>query len=115
VSLLASVHHEQSGGATVVRVVGEVDLSNAGTLLDSVVAGVPAESAVVVLDLSGTTYLDSSGIAMLFRLATRLRDTRRELRLVVPLDARIRPVLDITDVGRVIRLAATVRDALAPR
>lgn len=111
---LASVHRDDADGTPLVRVVGEVDLSNAAFLLEQIASGVTGDAAVVVVDLSGTTYLDSAGISMLFRLGTRLRDTRRELRLVVPPTARIRAVLELTDVGRVVPLYERVSQALPP-
>ena len=37
----------------------------------------------LAVDLTGTTYLDSAGIAMLFRLAAELRQHQQQLRLVL--------------------------------
>ena len=65
-------------------------------------AAVPRDAAQVVVDLSATAYLDSSGIAMIFRLAERLRYSRQELRLVVPMDSPIRRVVELTNVQQVI-------------
>jgi len=56
----------------------------------------------VVVDRSGTAYLDSAGIAMIFRLAERLSYSRPELRLVVPPDAPIRAVIRLTKLDQVI-------------
>jgi anti-anti-sigma regulatory factor len=38
----------------------------------------------LIVDLSGTRYLDSAGIDMLFRLAQSLGQRRATLRLVIP-------------------------------
>jgi anti-anti-sigma factor len=88
-------------GTAVVRVVGEIDLSNAGQVRDALGAAIPDLPRVVV-DLSGTEYLDSAGIAMLFRLAERLSYNRQELQLVVPADAPIRAVLRLTKLDQVV-------------
>lgn len=105
---MARVEVGQLDGAHLVSVSGEIDLSNATTVMDAIGGGVPPDAALVVVDLSGTAYLDSAGIAMIFRLAERLRDSRQELHLVVPVDAPIRAVLELTKLTEVI----PVRDSL---
>ena len=85
----------------VVRLSGEIDLSNAEAL------GAAAESAVsnrargLVLDLSEVTFLDSTGLRLVFRLARRLRDRQQALRLVVPDGARIARLLMMSGVASV--------------
>jgi anti-anti-sigma factor len=86
-------------------------MSNARQVFDRVAALVQSQASVIILDLSATGYLDSSGIAMVFRLAERLRVGRQELRLVVPTTARIRPVVDLTAVDRVVHVYSTVAEA----
>ena len=46
-----------------------------------------------MLDLSEVGYLDSSGVLLIFELATRLRNRGQDLELVVPDDSMIRRVL----------------------
>jgi anti-anti-sigma factor len=94
----AALHDE----LCLVRVRGEIDLSNASDVGDAVAAAVPGAAARVVVDLSGTTYLDSTGIAMIFHLSERLGHQRQPLRVVVPPTSVIRRVVDITDLGAVI-------------
>lgn len=92
----------------VIGITGEVDLSNASQVRDAIDRVVSADVTAIVADLTETAYLDSSGIAMLFRLAARLGDRRQELRLVVPPDSPIRAALELTNLPRTI----TVHDAL---
>lgn len=99
---LARVEASTIDGTPVVCVRGEIDLSNAADVRDAIGAAVPDAAAAVVVDLSRTTYLDSAGISMLFRLAERLGRSRQELRLVVPPDAPIRAVIRLTNLDRVI-------------
>ena len=103
---LASVEAVSVDGQRVVRVAGEIDLSNVSEVLDAVAAALPADATTVVVDLSATHYLDSSAIAMLFRLAERLDHSRQRLHLLVPHGAPIRRVLELTNLTSVI----TVRD-----
>jgi anti-anti-sigma factor len=99
---LARVEASTINGIRIVRVRGEIDLSNAAQVRDAIGAAVPDAAAVIVVDLSGTAYLDSAGIAMIFRLAERLKYSRQELRLVVPPDAPIRVAIRLTKLDQVI-------------
>ena len=101
-------------GARLVRVTGEIDLSNAREVMDAIAEAVPNDVSVVVVDLSETTYLDSSGIAMIFRLAERLGYSRQELRLVVPSDAPIRAVLELTNLPQVIPVLDAIGETTNP-
>jgi anti-anti-sigma factor len=105
---LARVEGRDHDGFRLVRISGEIDLSNVNLVMDAIAVAVPGDASRVVLDLSDTAYLDSSGIAMLFRLAERLGHRRQEVRLVVPPDAPARAVLELTRVETVIRIADTV-------
>ena len=103
---MAAVRSQDVGEVRLVQVTGEIDMSNAHDVLDRICSHVPKEASQVVVDLSGMGFLDSSGVAMLFRLAERLRRSRQDLRLVVPRDAPIRAVIDLTAVNRVIAVDA---------
>lgn len=113
-SELAAVEAADLDGSRLVRVSGEIDLSNAHDVMDSISEAVPHDAGRVILDLSRTAYLDSAGVAMVFRLAERLGHRRQELRLVVPEDAPIRAVLELTNVPRVVPLRTSVAEAADP-
>ena len=98
---LARVEAGTADRSGVVRVVGEIDLSNAAHVRDAIGAAVP-ELPVVVLDLTGLGYLDSAGIAMLFRLSEWLAYNRQELRLVLSSDSPIRAVIRLTRLDQVV-------------
>jgi len=96
VSELAQVEAEQHGILSVVRIRGEVDISNAADVSAAIQAVVLNTTFGVVIDLTGTTYLDSSGVAVLVRLAELLGPRRQQVSLVVPPESPIRTVLDLT-------------------
>ncbi len=100
---LATFTIERRDAVAILRVDGEVDMSNAEQMAEAMdlAAG---EGSTVVLDLSATTYLDSAGIRLLFNLAMRLQTQRRGVRLIVPEDAPIRAVLEITGVPLLVPL-----------
>ena len=100
---LARVDRSTHHGNEIVRISGEIDLSNVALVREAIGAALP-DLPVVVLDLTGTEYLDSAGIAMLFRLAERLSYNRQELQLVVPPNAPIRAVIGLTKLDRVVAM-----------
>ena len=107
---LARVETSRVDATQVVRVTGELDLSNAHAVVGAVGHGVPEHVTLLVLDLAGTTYLDSAAIASLFRLAQRLRDHRQELRLVVPREAPTRAVVELTRLSQVVTVDESAAD-----
>jgi anti-sigma B factor antagonist len=104
VSDLAHVVVESRGSVCLVRITGEIDISNAGEVSASIEDAVPNGVPTLVVDLTHTTYLDSAGVKLLFQLADRFRTRRRELRLIVPREAPIRAVLELTDLPHVAAL-----------
>lgn len=101
---LATVRAEPDGNRLVVRVAGEVDISNAQDVEWRIEHAVPNDAVALMLDLSDTRYLDSSGVALLLRLSDRLRSRRIVLRVIVPQDNPIRSVLELTGLGRMLAL-----------
>jgi anti-anti-sigma factor len=110
---LARVEHEQRDRVLVTRISGEIDLSNAGQVGREVIEAVPHDGSGVVLDLTATTYLDSSGIRLLFDLAQRLHARRQQLMLVVTDQALVRRVIVLTKLDDAVPLHASVDDAIA--
>jgi anti-anti-sigma factor len=110
---LARVEGEHQGSLCLVRVHGEIDLSNAHEVSSAIGIAMGQEAQGLVVDLSDITYLDSAGVALLLRLAERLRSRRRQLHLVVPRGSPVRRALHFTGVPRVIPLEARLEDALA--
>ena len=101
------------GGAPVVLVsmAGEIDLANADTGEERIVAGVPNEADRLILDLSEVTYLDSAGVRLILGVNERLHLRRQELRLVVPSTAPIQRLIEITRLGVQVPIFTTVAEA----
>jgi anti-sigma B factor antagonist/stage II sporulation protein AA (anti-sigma F factor antagonist) len=110
---LARLDIREDGRALVVRVEGEIDLSNADSIRDDVTRAVPQDAAGIALDLTATTYLDSSGIRLLFDLAERLHSRRQQLVLVVTDQALVRRVILLTKLDDAVPLHTSLDDALA--
>ena len=110
---LASVRTERDGDLVIATIAGEVDPSNARDLGRDLTAAVPNDAMAVVLDLSDVTYLDSSGVQMVFELAERLDGRQQRLAVVVPAGAPARKVLDIVSIDATAPLADTRDEAVA--
>ena len=82
-TVLANSTGELRENMAVAHVEGEIDASNVVWVEERIRMPLTNRCHGLTVDLTGTTYLDSSGIAMLFRLATELHQHQQELRLVL--------------------------------
>lgn len=110
---LADVSATLRGVVVVLRVDGEIDRSNADQVSAAVLEAVPNVAKAVVLELSATAYIDSSGVQLLFELASRLRRRQQELRVVVPEGANIGRLLSVVALERTVPVHPTLDEALA--
>jgi anti-anti-sigma factor len=110
---LADVVVEIRDLGPVVHVHGEIDLSNADAVRAEILSAIPHEARGVVLDLTETTYLDSTGVRLLFELADRLQSRRQRLVLVVREAALVRRVLVLTKLDDAVPMHDEIDAALA--
>ena len=94
----------------VARLSGDIDLSNVDHLAKGLDAAVANHALGLVVDLSAVTYIDSTGVRLLFRLARRLRDRQQALHLVVPEGAKIRRILELSGLQAVAVTTPTLPD-----
>lgn len=78
---LFALHSGVVGTTRVVACTGELDLDVAWSARDAVGAAVAARPECVVLDLSGLTFLDASGITLMIRAHRQAR--RHGVRLAI--------------------------------
>jgi anti-sigma B factor antagonist len=109
---LATVVVERHDELQVVRVAGEVDISNASSLEEDISHAVPNDAAGLAIDFSNTSYLDSAGIRMLFELAQRVSGRGQSFAVVVPPDSLIRHALVVTEVEQLLPIHHTLAEAL---
>jgi len=110
---LAQLDVVREPDALVIRVDGEVDISNAADLRAALEGAVPQDARGLVLDLSRSSYIDSAGVHLLFGLGATLARRRKQLRLVVPEGAPVSRVLKLTGVSWTVPRDRSVADALA--
>ena len=91
---------------------GEVDLSNAQSVKTRLLGAVPNTATSLVLDLSETRHLDSSGIQLLFELGHRLERRGQTLNVVVPEESIVRRILVLTEAHQVVALFPSLDAAM---
>jgi anti-sigma B factor antagonist len=90
-----SIQIEPSDGSLLVRLRGEIDLSNADPVhrqLESAVEGWPR----VIIDLAEIEYLDSQGLRLVKQLCAKAGREGTKLELVAPPGHFARQVLEMT-------------------
>ena len=112
-SEIAKLRHESLGDVELFHVVGEVDASNAQDLSGRLLDAVTNQSRAVVIDLSNTTYIDSSGISLIFDVASGVQARRQELRLVVVPRSFVAEVLAAVSIDQSVTIDPVLDEALA--
>jgi anti-anti-sigma factor len=70
-------------GPAVVMLPDEIDVINADAVGERLVAAIVPGVAVVIADLTGTTFCDCAGVSALLLASRKARASNAELRLVV--------------------------------
>ncbi|WP_265443197.1 STAS domain-containing protein [Flexivirga meconopsidis] len=100
------------GDFTVIRLVGDVDVSAAARLRDGLSRLITEPDEKVLVDLSEVPFLDSTGLGVLVARLKQLRQGGGDLGLVVPSERLMRN-LRITGLDRVFNVYGSVREAVA--
>ncbi len=92
---LVMVELDRWNGAILVRLIGEIDLSNVDQLQARLWNAV-APDENVALDLTGIEYIDSQGLRVLIQLNDRQAGAGSKLRVIAPPGGFAREVLEMT-------------------
>jgi anti-sigma B factor antagonist len=109
---LAKLSFESEGDIEIAHVAGEVDASNVEELTRQLLESVSNEAQAVVLDLTNTSYIDSSGISLIFDAAARLKNRRQHFRLVVVPESFVSEVLAAVSMADAVPIDSEVPDAV---
>lgn len=101
---------ERDGGATVVKLSGELDLYNAQELRQALLEECAQQPERLVVDLSDVIFLDSTALGALIEARTKL--TNRQAFLLAAPAAETRRALEISGLDRHFALHDTVEAAL---
>lgn len=96
----------------IVRPVGRLNMAAAPQLTTTITDVVDGGRATIVVDLSRTDFIDSSGLGALVASLKRCRQAGGDLRLAAP-TAQVVTALELTNLNRVLAPSETVDDAFA--
>ncbi len=99
-------------GLPVVRGPAEIDITNAGQMRAALLAAAAQGHATIVVDLTDTSFCDTSGLQVLVLAHRRAAAEGGELRLVVRAATLLR-LFSITGVDHVIPTFTTLRQAIS--
>lgn len=109
---LADIRFSTRGRVVIARLVGELDMSNAADVGETLAEGTPNEMLALVLDLSELDYLDSAGIQLLYRLRGNLRIRGQKLQIVIPATSTAHDALRLAGVSTFLDVVDGVEQAL---
>ena len=101
-----------SDDAYVISLAGEVDLYTAPEFKEALLEAIADGPKTVVVDLTDTTFIDSTTLGVLVGGVKRLRTNEGQLSLVCS-DRNITKIFEITGLDRVFTIYPTREEALA--
>jgi len=96
---LADLAIEHDGGEVLARLRGELDMETVDAVRARLSEAIGSATTTLIVDLSEVTFMDSSGVELLFRLRGELAVRQMQLRLILAPGALIRRTLEVTDGG----------------
>jgi len=96
-----TVRSQRDGDVHTIALTGEMDLANAGEVERELQQAEATDAATILVDLSGLTFMDSTGIRLLIAADARSRADSCRLRLTRP-PARVSRVLCIAGVDELL-------------
>jgi anti-anti-sigma factor len=101
-----------AGRTAIVAAPGEVDLTVAGPLRDALLSALNAGALGLVVDLTGTTFIDSAGVTALVRASRRASASEATVRLAVT-TAPVTRVLSLVGIDQLIEVHPSVAAAVS--
>jgi anti-anti-sigma factor len=98
------------GQHTVVDMPAEIDVTNAEEIRQALLSAASHDAAVLVIDMSGTTFCDSAGVQAIVATRKQAAVTGTQLRLVATVVLRI---LTLIGIDQLIPIYPTLEEALA--
>lgn len=90
----------------------EIDAANSAAVGKSLLDAID-KPGVVIADMTGTTFCDSSGVRMLVSLWDRAEASGSTLRIVITPGGSLERILGILGLHRVLPIYTSVQDAMA--
>lgn len=101
-----------AGEPVVVKLPSEIDVTNSGAAGDSLL-GALRNSALVIADMTGTAFCDSSGLRVLLVARNRAESSGAVLRFVVTPGGAVARSLEVSGFDRLLPICRSMQEALA--
>jgi anti-sigma B factor antagonist len=105
------VEMRTEGQATVVAVTGELDLASSPELEQHLEQFYASDSELLVIDLRGLEFMDSTGLSVIVSAHQKLIDAGRRL-IIVRGPQQVQRLLDLTGVAERLELVDTPEEVL---
>jgi anti-sigma B factor antagonist len=110
---LAISTKEAGPAAAVIALAGEVDLYTCPEFKAELLRVIADGATLVAVDLTETTFIDSTALGVLLRGVERLRQKGGRL-TVVCVDPNMTKIFEVTGLNRIFSIYGTREEALAP-
>jgi len=111
--LLQIVEREMAPDITVVELTGRLALGRESQRIEALVEELAKKHTKrVIFDLTGVDYIDSAGIGMVALASGKLKESGGTLALVAP-EGRVLQLLNLTQMGMIVKVCPTVESAAA--
>ena len=106
------IEHDPVEHAHLVTAAGELDVAAAPQLSAILTMGAASSESVVVLDLVGATFLDSTALGVVIRAADQLKGAGKRLFVVAP-EGPVSRLLELTNLKQHFAVYTSRADAIA--
>jgi anti-sigma B factor antagonist len=107
---MASLEVTRNDEAVVASLAGDVDLAASEDITPARLAAL-GERGALVLNLREVTFLDSTGMRLIFSVRRRLARRGHRFAVVLPRDERVRQIFALIDAADALNLFESVEDA----
>lgn len=112
-STLLEIHEDWHDDVPVLRLEGEIDVSNVGEIRTRMRDVVTNRQFALVVDLTPTSYLDSAGINLLFAVGEEMRGRQQQLHVVLGETSPLTRMVSLTGLDKSLPTHGTLERALA--
>ncbi len=110
-----SVDKQETEKGTVLKVLGELDLTTVSMLREPLLSQVAASTADVIVDLKHVDFIDSAGLALLVEARKRLVSESRLLYIVLTKGQQPERVLHLVRFDTIMKLIYTIDEIAETR
>ena len=111
-STILEIHEEWHDDVPVLRLEGEIDVSNVAEIRARMRELVTNQLYALIVDLTPTSYLDSAGINLLFAVGEEMRGRQQQLHVVLNETSPLSRMVSLTGLDKSLPMHSTLERAL---